>query len=420
MPNVKQNNKNSVPANASSRPNTSRSRNNRKNRTQGPKSRNGNRPGNSKRTPDTIISALSKSMAQTSLNAKYSANPYVAARLACCLPKVTPSIPDGSTSKHISVCLYATDRITFTGLGPQTTLLQFNPWIPTPVTLCNNFNNTVVNGGVYTSGPAGLGLPAAWASLPFAYMRPGSSSNGVDLYNATSCRIVSQTHTIRYVGPVTTCSGLIRSWQNDWSITPIGATTATSGTSTAPAVGTSVQVLSASGTYVSWAPLGTEILQIDSSLSAVPPPSSVCTRPENGMTIRLAHKTGKYEAVPVRNIPPALVPYAGSTSTTTAVNMNHFFREQNTGASTSTCPNVIAYDNDWVSQAVLLENVNDDGAYCIETCICVEFSPLTSSAFYPLAKASPAKDLAAIEHVQRVINTDGSALPGIHDSVGPR
>jgi hypothetical protein len=132
------------------------------------------------------------------------------------------------------------------------------------------------------------------------------------------------------------------------------------------------------------------------------------------MTIRLAHKTGKFEAVAVRNIPPAVVPYSGSTSTT-AVNLNHFFSEQPNTASTSTAPNVIAFDNDWVSQALLLENVNADAAFCVETCICVEFSPLASSPFYPLAKSSPAADLPAIAHVQKTINEKGSAMAGIFD-----
>lgn len=419
MPNAKQNSKSSAATNASGRPNSNRARNNRKSRAQGTKGRSGNGTSNGKRTTDTIISALTKSMAKTSLIAKYFSNPYVAARLACCLPKTVPSIPDGGSSKHLAVCLYSIDRITFTGTGPQTTLLQFNPWIPTPVTVCNNFNNTSINGGGYSAGPLGFGLPPAWANMPFSYMRPGSTSNAVDIYNATSCRIVSQTHSVRYVGPVNTCSGLIRSWQNDWSLTPVGSTSATSGTSTAPNTGVSVMVRSASGAYVQWAPLGTEILQVDSTLNATPPPSAICTRPETGMTVRLVHKTGKYEAVPVRNIPPAVVPYAGSTSTTTAVNMNTFWCEQNTGGTTSTCPNVIAYDNDWVSQAVLLENVNNDAAFCIESCMCVEFTPLTSSPFYPLAKSSPAKDQGALDYAQRVINSEGTALPGI-DVTGPR
>lgn len=338
------------------------------------------------------------------------------ARLTCCVPKSIPGIPDGSTSKAIRVCLYSVDRLAFN--ATTTATLQFNPWVPTPVSLVTGSGATIINGKVIiiNAGVSGLGfgIPPAFSSVPISQSRPGATNNAVDIYNATSMRIISQTHAIRYTGPVNSCAGIIRSFPNDWNLMPAGTVTSTSSSTVAPtANGVCAQYLNELNAIAGYAPLGTPILSLDGpTLAALNVgPNSVSCRPEQGMTIRLAHKTGKYESVPVCNIPPVVAWYPNSTGNT-LVTLNHYFP-----SNTVNQPFVLGYDNDWVSQAVILENVNADASYSIESCVCVEFVPTSGSAFYPLTQGSPPANIPLLHAVQRTINDHGTAVPGILNSM---
>jgi len=334
------------------------------------------------------------------------------ARLTCCVPRSIPGIPDGSSNKAIRVCLYAIDRITFTAVTTAT--LQFNPWMPSCVSLIGGAGTTRVNGNAVSIvagyNGAGLGISSAYTAIPISQSRPGSVSNAVDVYNATSMRIVSQTHAIRYTGPVNNCAGVIRSAQSDWNLTPNGTISATSANATAPTGnGVCARLYDDTGAIVAYAPLGTEILYIDGP-SANPQaigPNSVSCRPEQGMTIRLAHKTGKFESAAVRNIPPVVAWYPNSTSTTLAT-LAHFYP-----SNTVNQPCVLAYDNDWVSQLAILESVNADASFSIESCVCVEYVPSSGSPYYPLTTNGPPANPSVINAVQKAISDNGTAVPGI-------
>lgn len=398
------------------RPRNNRNRNNGKGGRQQqsrPADRNSD---NSIRTNGTIISALSKQTSSMNISNLMS-SPYAMARLTCCVPKTVPGIPDGSVSKSIRLCLSTIDRLSFT--STTTAKLQFNPWLPTSVALIEGTGTTLVNGQTVTTTAGatavGLGIARSFSSLPQVNTRPGSLSNAVDVYNATTLRIVSQTHAIRYTGPVNTCAGVIRAFPNEWTITPNGTVTASSATTTAPTTnGIAIQILGQTGAVNAYAPYGNEILLVDGPSSAAIPVGSnaVSCRPEQGMTIRLGHKTGKFEAVPVRNIPPSLTWFSASTTTSLAT-LTHYF------PFNGVCqPAVIAYDNDWQSQTVILENVNADASFSIETCVCVELMPIASSAFYPLTTGNPPANPAIINSVQKALRDHGTAVPGILN--GPR
>jgi hypothetical protein len=416
MPNPNAKAANSMANNSRSVPNRGGNRNNNKGRRQQQPRPSARSSNDSIRTHGTIISALSKQTSRMNISNMLS-SPYAMARLTCCVPSTIPGIPDGSANKAIRVCLYAIDRLAFSAVTTAT--LQFNPWMPTCVSLVGGNASTSVNGQVTGLTPGvtavGMGIAAAYAAVPTTQARPGSTSNAIDIYNATSMRIVSQTHAIRYTGPVNNCAGVIRSFQNDWNLSPVGTITASSASTTAPTgTGICAQIQAQNGTVLAYAPLGTEILSLDgpSSTLAIPGPNSVSCRPEQGMTIRLAHKTGKFESVPVRNIPP-VVSWFNSSTTTTLATLSHYYPFN--GANQ---PSVIAYDNDWVSQTVILENVNADASFSVESCICVEFMPSASSAFYPLAVGNPATNMPVIQAVQKAIQQHGTAVPGILN--GPR
>lgn len=419
MPNAKPANKNNTPGNARAKPRNNRQRSNRKGGSKSAASQNSRNNNSSKRTPDTIISTLTKSMKEVSLNNSMATHPYSQARLRCCLPRTIPIIPDGSSSRAIRVCLYAVDRISFAGAGAKSCLLGFWPVVPTPGVILSNFSSVLLNGsgnGVPNSNNTnalGFGISNQFATLAKAYSRPGSSSNAFDIYNAANCRIISQTHDITYTGPVNTCSGLIRSWESETNIYPLGAVTAYSSTATAPITGTSVQSLAATGNWAAWAPVGTEILGVEYSNSAQPPPSAVSVRPEQGMTLRLGHKTGKYSTLTCRNTPPAVVAISGGVTSTTGPNMSHFYVETGTDIAVSPAPNVLAYDNDWTSHSLLIENVNSDASFAIQSCVCVEFSPVASSPFYPLANRENALNTKVMEYVEAKIRSEGPAIPHV-------
>jgi len=394
------------------RPQRKRSGNARKGKSQSTQApRNFNRDNGSSRTPGSIIGALSKAMSQKAVLTSYANNDYVRARLYCCIPRNIPSIPDGSSGRHIAVCMYALDRVSFLAgtTGAQSFGLNLNPWFPTPVAISSNTANLSVNGSTLTgnSTPIGLGMPAQFANLPISQQIPGSTSNAIDIYSATSMRIVSQTHSIRYTGPVTTCSGMIRTWPCNWSLSTNGVTTTTSAVATAPVSGISVMLRTNSAGYSSYVPIGTTIATLDLSSSDAPTVGTFSARPEQGLQIRLPHISGKYEPVPVSNVPIAVVTYGNLSST--AANGSHYFGQYTSPSLWSSPGTVLAWDNDWVGQHVVFDNVNPDASFSIETCVCVELTPLSVSVFANLTKGPPQSNLSALRHVQSVINSEGPA-----------
>lgn len=402
MPNVRKPRKANVNTAARTRLNTRRVPATRPTGTKNTKNSNSYNISGSKRSPDTIISSLAASTSAMSMG-----SPYLDARLYCCAPTDSVSIPDGSSGKHFPVCLYSRDRISFAGTTPQSGMIQICPWLPNPIFLATGAN-VAINNVSAAGSRMGFGSSAQFAALPAVQQLPGNLSNAVDIYGATTCRIVAQTHSIRYTGPTQTCAGMILSWQNSVPLFTQGTVTATSATATpAPTTGRSVQVFDNTGAWRLWAPIGTEILTADvpDYVNLTSPAGTVCARPEQGMTIRLAHKGPDYEHVPFRNVPAAVIPFTGSTSLTN-VNANNL-TVQGPRGGTALC----AFDNDWEGQIVSFENVNPDASFMVETCICVEFVAASTSPFYPVSRASPSKNEKIITTAERIITKQGTAVP---------
>lgn len=162
MPNVQNRRKGNPVANSRPKPNNRRMRNNRPAGAKSAKDRNSNNISSAKRTPDTIISALAANTSRMSMG-----SPYVDARLYCCVPTDSISIPDGSSGKHFPVCLYSRDRLTFNGAGPHSAVLQFNPWLPTPGFLAAGAT-AIINGTNFFNQRAGLGTAFQFSNVPLS------------------------------------------------------------------------------------------------------------------------------------------------------------------------------------------------------------------------------------------------------------
>jgi len=362
------------------------------------------------RTPGTIIKAL-----YTKPKSTQTMSPYECCRLMGAVPKESPSIPDGSSGMHNAVCLYATDRLTFA--SGQTCLMQFNPWLPM-FGLVQSSGTFSLN-GVPFAGASSIGQSYAPMGVPAVYRYagdgitapiqstsvPGYTPSVCDQYSATSFRIVSQTHKIYYTGPVTTCAGSIRAWENNMAISDeIVVTNTVSG------VGINFTVKKADGTTLTVSPPGTRVLIMDGITTTTPPVSCVTVRPEQGMLISLKHSSKDYKQRPISTVPLGLT--FGPFSPATNMNGVGNILALSSATGFGNCGGgIVAYDNDWVGMTVILDNMNSDASYIVETCVCVEFTPSSNSAFKALSKEGPKPDNALIAKIEKYLANRGSAHP---------
>nr|QYF50000.1 MAG: hypothetical protein 2 [Sichuan sediment noda-like virus 13] len=362
--------------------------------------------GNKPRTPGTIISALTARTKMLLIDV------YECCRLTGQPPKVSPSIPDGANGKHICVCLFAIDRIT--PGAAKSIELQFNPWFPA-FGAAYASDKFAVNGNTYVPSP-GLVVPIGvipnFASILSSNTYPGSLTNGLDPYVASGMRIVSQTHKIEYTGPVTTCAGMLRGFSNPWVLSAAGETT--KNTSAPAGDGWYGTVYDQNATQVTVTNKNTPFLFIDGTRNiAALPSNTVSLRPEQGMLVRLNHRSGAFKTQPVKTPLPNLVSFP-VTNNAASVEIDSAFSIFTTSPPATSAGyggGISAYDNDWEGVHVTLDNINADASYSITTCVCVEFQPQTSSTFYPLAKNAVAPQPQRIAHVDKVIADSGVVIP---------
>jgi len=396
--------------------NNNKSRNNGKSRN--PRKRNSGRgKGNKKaggggsnavRSTDTIISTLAKSTSQMVLGARDDA--YTCCRMFGTIPRMPPSIPDGCSGKHMAVCLYSIDRIS-PGSAGQTIYLQQQAWLPAPVIAYSSNNSTfTVNGATGTSGKLPIGISPEFITT-VANSRPGSATSALDPYTSSGVRIVSSTIRVRYTGPVNTCAGMLRAFENHIAVTAPNLVTGTSASATAPTTGFGLALSGSSGVVTAYAPLSTNCYGLDGTMgfgstgNPVPPPDNYCCRPEKGMIIRMKHRGTNYEQVPIFSTPVGLF-FGNATNATAPFTVPNLIAEfGNSGGGT------IAFDNDWVGNTIVLENMNSDASYTVETMVCVEFTPQANSPFVKLTKAAPPANLKVIQNVEAQLNRQGPAMP---------
>lgn len=304
--------------------------------------------------------------------------------------KQIPSIPDGASGKHVAVCLFNYDNISTTGNIPWSFTFQTTPTLPIG-SIISSVDPLRVNGrniAPYVRYPLSL-APAFMGSNAYAGL-PGSISNNSDVYDAASYRIISIRYKITYTGPAVDAAGSLLAYPTGLSFQPIGETSSTSATATPPASGRYARLYRADGLAAnySYCRQGTELVYADGIKTAglaTFPPSTTSFRPEQRIVIVPRHKTGTYRNIPVRDTAMCL------TTTTTQTGDTVEFPSWTCSTSTDASgwfSGVIGYDEDWESVIVDANDLNPDASYLIETCICVEFSPKPTSAFYALAKDS--------------------------------
>lgn len=345
-----------------------------------------------------------------------------------------PSIPDGSTARHIPVPFVMTDYITVKSGGA----FNYNlvPWFPCTGLLSGFAPGALVINGVtptrdyLSSGfTYPIGLPNAYRAIGNGPNTiPGSHTSSADLYDATSMRFVSVTSRITYTGAAMTAAGTFTGFESKHPLNPIGSTSATSSSTTAPTAGTFCSISDAS-TSIVYANMGTELRTLDANGFAAgfnsTPCQSIEHRIELGMDSVLTHagSTFQFQPVPPTAFAPVSQPY-GSTSTGSAALGNvslitgaDIFSANRYGGG------LLCADNDWNSSTILVRGVPDNSTFLIKTCACVEFTPGYASNFAQVAKDSPRADRAKIalasRNSRRMGTVRASVNPADHTN-GPR
>jgi len=350
------------------------------------------------RTPGTIIKNLAGMMKGMSLS---NVSEYMMCRAKAIAPKMVPSIPDGNNGRHICVCAFKSDRLTWSGTGSKYCTMQINPWIPAPLFFQSVDTTTLFNG--LTMPNAAVFQPGGVApefDTGIDFTRPGTTT--IDPYFAIGFRIVAITVHITYTGPVTTAAGVLRATPNTFNLQDIGETTNTSASATAPTSGFALSRRNNTATIIGWANNNTPVAPLEGAFgfaNGLSKPNTRTVRPEEGLIVRLKHRTGDFKLQPMRdqNIGVAL---RGSTSGAGApVLVDNIFSETGTFGG-----GLRGFDNDWEGVLVTFENVNADASFIIDTCVCLEIQPSPTSTVYQFAKESVKPDLAAIKATQNYIN----------------
>lgn len=352
------------------------------------------------RHPGTIITSLSSQKSSQKIS---TLDPYLCCRMGMRPDKQVPSIPDGASGKHVTVCLFNYDTISTTVDRPWSFTFQTTPTLPIG-SVISSVDPIKVNGrniAPYVRYPLSL-APAFMGSQAYAGV-PGSPSNNNDVYDAASYRIISMRYKITYTGPAVEAAGSLLAYPTGLSFQPIGESNTTSATAAPPASGRYARIYRADGlaNNYSYCRSGTEIVYADGikiAGLATYPPSTTSFRPEQRIVIVPRHKTGTYRNIPVRDTAVCIT--TAMTQTGDTVEFPSWTSSTSADAG-GWFSGVIAYDEDWESIIVDANDLNSAGSYLIETCICVEFSPKPTSAFYALSKDSVNKPSVMAQAVKQ-------------------
>lgn len=355
------------------------------------------------RTPGTIIQRLAQHMSH---GLSIQRSPYVECRLGCISNiRDPPTIPDGNSGRCLASCSYSSDRISISsGTGSHTFRLVFAPFYPFAAFVINpgpthSLNVNGVNLGPSNSGWLPIALDPAISSLPVGSTLPGAAV--VDPYNASNMRIVSRTAKITYTGPVTTCSGVLRIYENAMSVALGIETTNSSSTSTAPTSGTFLSTISTTNN-VKYAPINTNVDFLDFNDTSITPMNTMTVRPEQGATLMMRHKTSKFAHVPLSNMMRGLS-RANQAQTGSALPITNTFLDYST-PSTAYGSGYAAFDGDWISQVVQFDNINQDASFLIETMCCYEWTVQANSAFRQFEKEPTPAQLNHIKQVDAALS----------------
>lgn len=414
---------NNKPNNKNNKPKPKRQRRNNRKRVN-KQVKNSNAKYSTPRDPGMIIKSLAKTN-QSNMPKDH----YVCCRMGF-RPTIPPTIPDGGSGKHNSVCLYAFDTIQ---AGPAIGRNNFNFIIQTHPTLPNFasvqmpmsttghladsllINNIAVASGVRYP----IARATAFRTAAGSDSWPGAISGTTNPFQASAMRIVSIRHKIVYTGPAVACAGSVIVYQAKLGITNIGEATnstpittgrvglvyfpnAPSTSATGVRVGT--EILSANGL------VGTSSSQSTGNTLAVPATSQLY-RPEQSITLVPKHFTDKYRSVPVYKTPVLLTD--SNVETGPDIQMRNYISTTSNGGD-SWGGGVTAVDDDWGTVVASFTGINENASFTIETCVCVEFTPNADSPFYSLAK-EPVNNQASFRRGHKVSEMMPPSIPSVSD-----
>lgn len=312
---------------------------------------------------------------------------YLCCRMGMRPEKESPSIPDGSSGKHLTLCLYNYDIVQSNGTVPWSFALQTTPTMPIGAVVQSptgmKLNNMVYGAGVRAS----MSIAPQFTRQTIPNVVPGNIASVSDIYEASSFRIVSMRYKVIYTGPAVSAAGSFQAYASGLSIQHIGETSSTSTTPTPPTTGRYVRLYTPDGILYSYPRVGTDVFYVDglktfSNPFLSYPPSTATYRPEQQIVLVPRHRTGVYRSNSIRDTPIALT---ASSVLTGDTELNSW--TATTGFSgTGWGSGVLGFDDDWESIILEGSGLNFDASFLIETCICVEIVPKAASAFYSLTR----------------------------------
>lgn len=340
----------------------------------------GGQLGGNTRSPSSIISNLSNSVATISkLN-----HPYLKARLDP-FSYAAGSVPDGQNQNFICIDMHAADVLSAV---PSAFNIQTFPTLPFTMGVRSSSAITV-NGEILTarsSNPVwGVNLTTSmyplgyFGQLAATYAGKNLGVGQQDPWNSNKLRIGVVGYKIIYTGPVSTCAGSITVTPNAVGISPAGAIQATSASTTS----WSLVSVSPAGVAGTAAQLNTPLFNCDLGYGQnILTKESKTYRPEE--TIMILPRYMAKANLP-QDIFAGTYPIGTNISTTTNNNqyVNMFTTNNMNGAQSG---GIIWYDDNWETFDISFSGINTDATYRIESVVCVETNVQSTSPFAGLTK----------------------------------
>jgi hypothetical protein len=367
------------------------------------------------RTNSSVIHTLAKpAMGQPS-----TLNPYVICRTNPFIAKGGGGIPDGGNTSFITTDLFAVNTIACSQ-AHSSFMMQLTGWLPAPIMLAPYPSTALTLDSVTLTAPASVqpdGTVSANSWFPMGVapnmlaidggVVPGSDV--IDPFYSTDARLVSWGVRIIYTGPVNTCAGSISITSNSCSLTRVGTSTdsfSTTGSTHAQKVG--FLTVENDQTTVFNTVSGSPILDCDILIDpTIMTRDTVTLRPEQGALIIPRHKTRDFKLQPTMGTGQGVtVAYQGGNATNGSL-----YRNIMASVNDAYSGGIFWFDNDWEGVLVVFNGINSDATFRVETVMCMEFNPSSSSGFFPLTKKESMMNENAIKQAETITKARPVATP---------
>lgn len=323
--------------------------------------------------------------------------------------KKIPSIPDGSSGKHVAVCLFNYDTISSNTDIPWSFTLQTTPTLPIGSVISSVDPLRISGRNVAPNMRFPMSIAPAFLRRNDYAGVPGSITLNSDVYDAATFRIVSIRYKLVYTGPAVNAAGSLLAYPTGLSFQPIGECTSTTVTGAVPPPTGRYGVVKNSlndATKNGYCRIGTDVVYADGIKTAghtTFPPSTTSFRPEQRIVVVPRHKTSTYRNIPLRDTPLLVTTAATLTGDTVAYDS---WVTSTLDDGSGWYSGVMGYDEDWESVIIDAHDLNPDASFLLESCMCVEFCPKPTSSFYALANDSVNKPAVMAQVLKHQTNAN--------------